>query len=105
MGRERLKLNKYRTIILPRLCQKLQVEILQQKTVNLLVHTTEKDLLSQCIAVAATILKSWHPKRVLKINDNCVTHDLRFVLGMHSNIRYYHKSNIYQCNKGIPKKV
>ena len=59
------------------------VEILQQ-VVNSLVHTTEKELLTQYITAASTFLKSRYQKHVLKSNDDCVTHDLKFVLGRYS---------------------
>ena len=60
------------------------VELLQQ-VVNSLVHTTEKDILTQYITAASTFLKSRYQKHVLQSNDDCVTHDLKFVLGRYSS--------------------
>ena len=70
------------------------VELLQQ-IVNSLVHTTEKDLLTQYITAASTFLKSRYQKHVLKSNDDCVTHDLKFVLGRYSS----YDDSVRTCEK------
>ena len=70
------------------------VELLQQ-VVNSLVHTTEKDLLTQYITAASTFLKSQYQKHVLKSNDDCVTPDLKFVLGRYSS----YDESVSTCEK------
>ena len=55
------------------------VEMLQ-KVVETLVHTTDKDLLSQIIAATAIFLKSRYQKHVLRTGNDSFTHDVNFVL-------------------------
>ena len=70
------------------------VEILQQ-IANSLVHTKEEDLLTQYITAALTVLKSLYQKHVLKLNNNCINHDLNFVLGRYSS----YNDSIKTCDK------
>ena len=59
------------------------VQILQQ-IVDSLVHITERDRLSQYITPMANFLKTRNQHHVLRTGDDCVTHDMKYVLGRYS---------------------
>ena len=59
------------------------VQILQQ-VVDSLVHITERDTFAQYITATATFLKTRYQHHVLRTGDDCVTHDVKYVLGRNS---------------------
>ena len=76
------------------------IEILQQ-IVDSLVHSTEKETLSRYLTASATFLKTWYQERALKCGNNCVTHDLIFVLERQPKfdniIKVHQKSDGISC--------
>ena len=49
--------------------------------VDSLVHFTERDALSQYITRIATFMKTWYKHHILRTSDDCVTHDMKYIMG------------------------